>query len=145
MSVADGIARIQTGRNTIRAKLVELGMAQNTDSLDKLAAAVEAVENRGAVSVIPTATTPVRNIKKRCVLRRNNITKIVINAKIGGISNKIPISRKTSSKCAHSIFFAGSVSIPRKFTTPSLVKHHISSSIPVIESFPPCNALLISF
>ena len=50
MSVAAEIARIQTGRNTIRAKLVELGMAQNTDSLDKLAAAVEAVENRGAVS-----------------------------------------------------------------------------------------------
>ena len=50
MSVADGIARIQTGRNTIRAKLVELGMAQSTDTLDKLATAVESIENRGAVS-----------------------------------------------------------------------------------------------
>ena len=50
MSVATEIARIQTGRNAIRAKLVELGMAQNTDNLDKLAAAVEAIENRGAVS-----------------------------------------------------------------------------------------------
>lgn len=50
MSVATELARIQTGRNTIRAKLVELGMAQNTDNLDKLAAAVEAIENRGAVS-----------------------------------------------------------------------------------------------
>ena len=50
MSIATEIARIQTGRNTIRAKLVELGMAQNTDGLDKLAAAVEAIENRGAVS-----------------------------------------------------------------------------------------------
>ena len=50
MSVATEIARIQTGRNAIRAKLVELGMAQNTDNLDKLATAVEAIENRGAVS-----------------------------------------------------------------------------------------------
>lgn len=50
MSIATGISRIQTGRNTIRAKLVELGMAQNTDNLDKLATAVEGIENRGAVS-----------------------------------------------------------------------------------------------
>ena len=50
MSVATQIARIQTDRNTIRTKLVELGMAQNTDDLDKLAAAVENLENRGAVS-----------------------------------------------------------------------------------------------
>lgn len=50
MSVATQINRIQTDRNTIRAKLVELGMAQNTDDLDKLAMAVEGIENRGAVS-----------------------------------------------------------------------------------------------
>ena len=50
MSIATEISRIQTDRNTIRAKLVELGMAQNTDGLDELAAAVEGIENRGAVS-----------------------------------------------------------------------------------------------
>lgn len=50
MSVATQISRIQTDRNTIRTKLVELGMAQNTDDLDKLATAVEGIENRGAVS-----------------------------------------------------------------------------------------------
>ncbi len=50
MSVATQISRIQTDRNTIRSKLVELGMAQNTDDLDKLAMAVEGIENRGAVS-----------------------------------------------------------------------------------------------
>lgn len=50
MSVATQISRIQTDRNTIRTKLVELGMAQNTDDLDKLAAAIENLENRGAVS-----------------------------------------------------------------------------------------------
>lgn len=50
MSIATEISRIQTGRNTIRAKLVELGMAQSADGLDKLAAAVEAIENQGAVS-----------------------------------------------------------------------------------------------
>lgn len=50
MSIATEIARIQTDRNTIRAKLVELGMAQSADGLDKLAAEIEKIENRGAVS-----------------------------------------------------------------------------------------------
>lgn len=50
MSVATQITRIQQDRNTIRTKLVELGMAQNTDDLDKLAAAIDGIENRGAVS-----------------------------------------------------------------------------------------------
>lgn len=50
MSVATQIARIQQDRNTIRTKLVELGMAQNTDDLDKLAIAIDNLENRGAVS-----------------------------------------------------------------------------------------------
>lgn len=50
MSVATEISRIQTDRNTIRTKLVELGMAQNTASLDALATAIEGIENRGAVS-----------------------------------------------------------------------------------------------
>ena len=50
MCIAAEISRIQTDRNTIRAKLVALGMAQATDGLDKLAAAVEGIENRGAVS-----------------------------------------------------------------------------------------------
>ena len=39
MSISVEISRIQTDRNTIRAKLVELGMASNTDNLDDLAAA----------------------------------------------------------------------------------------------------------
>lgn len=50
MSVATQISRIQQDRNTIRTKLVELGMAQTTDDLDKLAAAIDNLENRGAVS-----------------------------------------------------------------------------------------------
>lgn len=50
MSVATEITRITTDRNTIRAKLVELGMAQTTDDLDKLATEVENITNQGAVS-----------------------------------------------------------------------------------------------
>lgn len=50
MSIATEISRIQTDRNTIRAKLVELGLAQTADGLDKLATAVEDIENQGAVS-----------------------------------------------------------------------------------------------
>lgn len=51
MSISTEISRIQANKNTIRAKLVELGMATNTDNLDKLAAAIEGIINQGAVSV----------------------------------------------------------------------------------------------
>lgn len=54
MSIATEISRIQSNKNTIRAKLVELGMATNTDNLDRLAASIEALVNRGAVSVTVT-------------------------------------------------------------------------------------------
>lgn len=51
MSIATQINRIEANRNTIRDKLVELGMATTTDKLDTLAAAIENLVNRGAVSV----------------------------------------------------------------------------------------------
>lgn len=51
MSIATELSRIQSDRNTIRAKLVELGMANNTDNLDVLAAAIGDLVNQGAVSV----------------------------------------------------------------------------------------------
>ena len=51
MSIATQISRIESNRNTIRDKLVELGMATTTDKLDTLAAAIENIINRGAVSV----------------------------------------------------------------------------------------------
>ena len=51
MSISTEISRIQADRNTIRTKLVELGLATNTDKLDALAAAVEGLVNQGAVSV----------------------------------------------------------------------------------------------
>lgn len=49
-NIATEIARIQTDRNTIRTKLVELGMAESTSNLDALATAIDGIENRGAVS-----------------------------------------------------------------------------------------------
>ena len=51
MSVATSIASIEASRNTIRNKLVELGMAASNDKLDKLATAIEGLINQGAVSV----------------------------------------------------------------------------------------------
>ena len=50
MSIATQLSAIQTDTNAIRAKYVELGIAQTVDGLDKLAAASENIENRGAVS-----------------------------------------------------------------------------------------------
>jgi hypothetical protein len=51
MSISTQLSRIQADKNTIRNKLVELGLATNTDNLDVLAAAIENVVNQGAVSV----------------------------------------------------------------------------------------------
>lgn len=51
MSIATELTRIQTGRNTIRTKLVELGLATGTANLDALATAIEGIINQGAVSV----------------------------------------------------------------------------------------------
>ncbi len=52
MSIESQLNRIRADRNTIRAKLVELGMATNTDNLDQLAEAIDALVNRGAVSAL---------------------------------------------------------------------------------------------
>lgn len=51
MSIATYISGIESSRNTIRNKLIELGMAASSDKLDKLAAAIEGIINQGAVSV----------------------------------------------------------------------------------------------
>lgn len=51
MSVAAYISSIESSRNVIRNKLIELGMAVSTDKLDKLAIAIEGLVNQGAVSV----------------------------------------------------------------------------------------------
>lgn len=50
MSTSNEIARLQTARNNIRAKLIELGLATSTSKLDALADAVGSIEDRGAVS-----------------------------------------------------------------------------------------------
>lgn len=50
MSISTEIARLQTDRNTIRTKLVALGLAGNSDNLDKLATAIDGINNNGAVS-----------------------------------------------------------------------------------------------
>lgn len=49
-NIATLISGIQTNRNAIRAKLVELGMVSNTATLDTCARAIEEIINRGAVS-----------------------------------------------------------------------------------------------
>lgn len=51
MSVANYIASIEASRNIIRNKLVELGIAQSGDKLEKLAGVIESIINQGAVSI----------------------------------------------------------------------------------------------
>ena len=49
MSVASEIARIQGDKSVIRTKLVALGLAESSDGLDDLAAAIEGITDRGGV------------------------------------------------------------------------------------------------
>lgn len=49
--VNEVVLKHQASRNTIRNKLIELGLAASTDTLDKLATAVESIVNQGAVSL----------------------------------------------------------------------------------------------
>lgn len=51
MSTATQIQRLETARNTLRAKAINLGIADSTAKLDQLATAYDAIENRGAVTV----------------------------------------------------------------------------------------------
>lgn len=50
MSTSTEIARLTTARNTIRDKLIELGLATSTAKLDTLATAIDGIINRGAVT-----------------------------------------------------------------------------------------------
>jgi len=49
MSTQTEITRIQTARNTMRTKLVDLGLVASTAKIDAIATAVDGIENRGAV------------------------------------------------------------------------------------------------
>ena len=51
MSIASEVTRLEQSRNTIRTALIAWGKAQSADTLDILAAAIAALENRGAVNV----------------------------------------------------------------------------------------------
>lgn len=58
MSIASEIERIQADRDTIRTKLVELGLATSTSDLDALAEAIEGIEDHGAATaVLDTSAT----------------------------------------------------------------------------------------
>lgn len=50
MSIQTEITRIQTARDTIRAKAVELGIGGNTDKLNVLATEIDGIVDNGAVS-----------------------------------------------------------------------------------------------
>ena len=57
MSISTEISRLQTARNTIRTKMVELGMATNTDTIDRLATVLSYMENKGALSLQAIASS----------------------------------------------------------------------------------------
>lgn len=51
MSIVTYITQLESSRNVIRNKLVELGLAASSDKLEKLAAEIEGIVNQGAVTI----------------------------------------------------------------------------------------------
>lgn len=51
MAISDEITRIRNDRNRIRAKLNNIGIAEETDGLDALAEKIEGITDNGAVSL----------------------------------------------------------------------------------------------
>lgn len=51
VTIEEKLLAIETSRNTIRTKLVELGLAESSAHLDALATVISQIVNRGAVSV----------------------------------------------------------------------------------------------
>ena len=51
MSITTYISSLESDRNKIRNKLIELGLATSSDKLNKLATAIEEIINQGAVSI----------------------------------------------------------------------------------------------
>ena len=64
MSIELELSRLQTNRNTIRAKLVELGMANNTDKLDTLPLSLEEALECAAGSEFVSRHIPERILKE---------------------------------------------------------------------------------
>lgn len=56
MSTASQIERLTGARDTIRTKLIALGLTESTDKLDVLAEAIDDIANNGAVSEVLDAT-----------------------------------------------------------------------------------------
>ena len=50
MSTSNEISRLTTARNTIRNKMVALGLGESTDLLDDLATEIDGISNQGAVT-----------------------------------------------------------------------------------------------
>lgn len=50
MSTSNEISRLTTARNTIRNKMVALGLGESTDLLDDLATEIDGITNQGAVT-----------------------------------------------------------------------------------------------
>lgn len=82
MSIATEIARIQGGKSKIVTKPLDFGPVETGASLDAAAAAVEGIENRGAVSATMQADSvsiPARYISG-CTVKLNNSVETALAA-----------------------------------------------------------------
>lgn len=64
MSIQTEITRLQNLRNTLRTKLIALGLVTSTEDLEDCVAAVDSIANNGAVSKTLDTTTKSYTVPK---------------------------------------------------------------------------------
>lgn len=122
MSIQTEIARLQNLRNTLRTKLVALGLATSTDDLEDCVTAVEGIANNGAVSKTLDTTTKSYTVPKG-LHNGSGVVQIVTEEKTATENGAIvPTSGKVLSKVVVDV----TPTLQTKTVTPTKSKQTIS-------------------
>ncbi len=122
MSIQTEITRLQNLRNTLRTKLVALGLATSTDDLEDCVTAVEGIANNGAVSKTLDTTTKSYTVPKG-LHNGSGVVQIVTEEKTATENGAIvPTSGKVLSKVVVDV----TPTLQTKTVTPTKSKQTIS-------------------
>ncbi len=122
MSIQTEITRLQNLRNTLRTKLIALGLVTSTEDLEGCVTAVEGIANNGAVSKTLDTTTKSYTVPKG-LHNGSGVVQIVTEEKTATENGAIvPTSGKVLSKVVVDV----SPTLQTKTVTPTKSKQTIS-------------------
>lgn len=122
MSIQTEITRLQNLRNTLRTKLIALGLVTSTEDLEDCVAAVDSIANNGAVSKTLDTTTKSYTVPKG-MHNGSGVVQIVTEEKtVTENGTIVPTSGKVLSKVVVDV----SPTLQTKSVTPTKSKQTIS-------------------